>query len=434
MSLTIMMKLSGRRELLIQTIISFFCRALAAIAALITSLVIGRQLGAEGAGLYFLAFSIVSFVSAFSRLGLDNTIVRFCGAALPERNWGIIRTTVYKAILISSLVSFSLAIVLYYSADLLAESLFQKSELGAVLKLISPGIVGLSVLTLISMALQGTRRIPASILIQTIVVNLVLAIGLYIYSVSSPESAALAYSITTVLTVIFGCYLFFSNLERGSQVVSWQALFKSCMPLWIVVIMQQTVQWSGQFIAGSFVSTEEVAQLAVAQRTALLVSFVLMAVNMVVAPRYAAMFKQAKMAELEDMAITSTRIMIFLSIPVVTIMVVIPDYIMGLFGEGFSGGASLLQILAVSQFVNVMTGSVAYLLTMSGHEKELRNTALISGPVAIVLGLVLTPIYGVTGAAIATAIAISTQNIMAMWLVNKRLGFNTMAIWKKTNC
>jgi len=46
---------------------------------------------------------------------------------------------------------------------------------------------------------------------------------------------------------------------------------------------------------GTWVSSEEIVQLAVAQRTALLTSFVLMAVNLVVAPRFASMYKKGEM-------------------------------------------------------------------------------------------------------------------------------------------
>ncbi|KUJ82433.1 hypothetical protein AVO43_11495 [Microbulbifer sp. ZGT114] len=202
------------------------------------------------------------------------------------------------------------------------------------------------------------------------------------------------------------------------------------MPLWVVLMMGQLVQWSGQFVAGAYVDSGIVAQLAVAQRTAMLTSFVLMAVNLVVAPRFAAMYKQGQMKELHELAVTSVRLMVLSALPVVLFMVVFPEFLMSLFGEGFSKGAHLLQILVVGQFVNVATGSVGYLLSMSGHEKDLRNTVLISGPVAIGLALTLTPVWGATGSAVATALAVATQNLLAVWQVKRRLGINTLAVWR----
>jgi O-antigen/teichoic acid export membrane protein len=90
--------------------------------------------------------------------------------------------------------------------------------------------------------------------------------------------------------------------------ITWRELFASCGPLWIVVIMSQMVQWSGQFMAGAYVSSDALAQLAVAQRTAMLSSFILIAVNLVVAPRFANLYRNNDMLALENLAIKSVKL------------------------------------------------------------------------------------------------------------------------------
>ncbi len=191
------------------------------------------------------------------------------------------------------------------------------------------------------------------------------------------------------------------------------------------------VQWAGQLVSAAYVPPEELAILAVAQRTAMLTSFVLMAVNLVVAPKFAALYKQGKTEQLERIALKATKLMVLFALPIVGFMLIFPEGLMMLFGEQYKSGANLLRILAVGQFINVMTGSVGYLLSMSGHERDLRNVVFISGPMAMILALVLTPLYGVTGAATATAIALASQNLLAVVMVKRRLGFNTLAVWRK---
>ena len=176
---------------------------------------------------------------------------------------------------------------------------------------------------------------------------------------------------------------------------------------------------------------EQLAILAVARRTAILTSFILMAVNLVVAPKFAALYKQGKTNELESIALQATRLMVLFALPIVGFMLLFPEWLMWLFGEEYKAGANLLRILAVGQFINVMTGSVGFLLSMSGHERDLRNVVFICGPMAIILALILTPLYGVTGAAVATAIALASQNLLAVGMVKRRLGFNTLAVWRK---
>lgn len=417
-------------ELLLQTCLSVIVRILAALSLFFVSLVIGRKLGAGEAGYFFLAFSICSFLAAISRIGLDNTVLRFTGAAMPEGDWGVVQVVLNRALYVTLTVSIPVATGVYLFSDSLSVYIFDKPHLAPVLQGIAPGIVGLSLFTLIAMSLQGLRKIVASVVVVNIFLNVLLILIVLVIDIPSAAQVARVYSGAALLTVLFGLYLYFRSVEPGLGSISWAELFQSCMPLWIVVLMSQLTQFSGQFIAGAWVSSQELAQLAVAQRTALLTSFILMAVNIVVAPQFASMYKKGDMKELEKLALTSVKLMGVFALPIVLAMLLFSETIMGFFGEGFSQGSALLKILVIGQFINVITGSVGYLLTMSGHEKDYRNTVLISGPLALILGLSLVPMFGSTGSAIATAIAIASQNLIAVWWVRKRLGFNTLAVWK----
>ncbi|PCO04638.1 hypothetical protein AWR36_011520 [Microbulbifer flavimaris] len=433
---------SLQRSLVVNIGISFFVRALSAIALFLVSIFLGRLLGAFESGYYFLAFSVITFLAGMCRMGLDNSVLRFVSAASSDKDWSLAQSVMVKGLVLTGLSSIFVALTLYFGSDYFARVVFSKPQLGGVFSAMAPGIIGLAFFTLFAMGLQGLHKIVASIMTLNIFSNAFLICLLFGLGVSSAIDAANAYSIAAALAAVSGGYLWVVALRRrgfmptenrdknDTSRVSWTKLFHSCMPLWVVLMMGQLVQWSGQFVAGAYVDSGIVAQLAVAQRTAMLTSFVLMAVNLVVAPRFAAMYKQGQMKELHELAVTSVRLMVLSALPVVLFMVVFPEFLMSLFGEGFSKGAHLLQILVVGQFVNVATGSVGYLLSMSGHEKDLRNTVLISGPVAIGLALTLTPVWGATGSAVATALAVATQNLLAVWQVKRRLGINTLAVWR----
>ncbi len=185
--------------------------------------------------------------------------------------------------------------------------------------------------------------------------------------------------------------------------------------------MSLAVQWSGILIAGAMLSAEEVAQLTAAQRTAMLTSFVLMVVNMVVAPRYARLWKEGNIDRIRYLAKWSTRGMIIMVLPVVAVMVTWPEKVMGLFGEGFEEAAVLLMILAAGQFVNVATGSVGYLLNMSGHERDFNRVTFLSGPTTIGLSVIFCYYFGLIGVAMATALGVALQNLLGLFIVRVKL-------------
>ena len=417
---------ADNRDLLLSSAFAFVIRVFGAISGFAATFFIARHLGASESGYYFLAFSVVTVISAFSRAGLDNTVLRFTGSA-PDL---AVNTVLKSLLLILALSSFS-AIVLYFGAPYFSVAFFSKPELAPVLKFMSLGVIGLSTLTISAMALQGLRRVSASIFVLNIAVNLLLILSLYVFVEMSAAELAKTYAVSSFVVGAVGFGLFYVFRPRiAKSVISWRELFASCGPLWIVVIMSQMVQWSGQFMAGAYVSSEALAQLAVAQRTAMLSSFILIAVNLVVAPRFAKLYRDNDMAQLERLAIKSVKLISLFALPVIGVMLVFPSFLMSLFGSEFKEGAVLLQILAVGQFINAMTGSVGFLLMMSGHERDMRNVTLISGSLALLLTWFLTAQFNIIGAAIGTAIAVATQNLLAVYFVKKRLGFNTLAVWR----
>lgn len=414
------------RDLLFSSAVAFAIRILGALAGFIATFFIARQLGAEESGHYFLAFSVVIVASAFSRVGLDNTVLRFTGGS-PE----LVVNVILKSMLLIFIVSAFSAAILYFGASYFAVHVFSKPELALVLRAMSIGVLGLSALTISAMALQGLRRVSASIFILNIAANLLLIASLFVISDVYAVQLAGVYALSSVLVGVLGFGFFYVFRPRVNQSsISWRELFASCGPLWIVVIMSQMVQWSGQFMAGAYVSSEALAQLAVAQRTAMLSSFILIAVNLVVAPRFANLYRNNDMVALERLAIKSVKLISLFALPIIGVMLIFPSFLMSLFGKEFSDGAVLLQILAIGQFINAVTGSVGFLLMMSGHERDMRNVTLVSGTLALLLTWFLTAQFAIVGAAIGTAIAVATQNLLAVYFVKKRLGFNTLAVWR----
>ncbi|WP_335986081.1 oligosaccharide flippase family protein [Spongiibacter tropicus] len=416
----------GYNDVLKASLLSVVVRILGAFAGFAATFNIALSLGVEESGYYFLAFSLISILAALSQLGMENMLVRFVGTDHAQGS-----SVLVKAVFASGVFSFLTAFILFISSSFLANNIFHKPDLEPVLAAMSLGVVGLALLTLCANALQGLHRVVASIFILNISVNLLLILAVLSGFVLKADTLARFYSVAAIFTAVTGMALFWRFKPKvPTAAVPWNVIWASCLPLWAVMIMSQMVQWSGQFIAGAYVSSELVAQLAVAQRTAMLASFVLIAVNLVVAPRFAALHRQGDMAGLESLAILSVKLIGVLALPVIGVMLIFPSWLMGLFGEGFAGGSQLLQILAVGQFINAITGSVGYLLIMSGHERDMRNVTLISGSTALILTWLLTIGFGATGNAVGTAIAVATQNLLAVYFVKKRLGFNTLAVWR----
>ena len=164
-----------------------------------------------------------------------------------------------------------------------------------------------------------------------------------------------------------------------------------------------------------------------ANRTAILISFTLLAVNSIAAPKFAALYKQGDTKALQKTVQQSAKLMTLSTGPILLLFLSIPNLIMEFFGPEFIEGTTALRILAIGQFVNVATGSVGYLLMMTGNERLLRNSLLAATLLYVTLNIILMPSFGLLGAAIATAISLVFQNLISAIFVWRRLGIVTFS-------
>lgn len=427
---------TDHKKTAINVLIAFFIRLLGAGMAFIFNLVIVKYLGAEQSGYFFLAFAIIMFLSAFSRLGFDNTILRFTGISFKSQQFNSIFAILRFAFSYVMPVALFISILLYLIAEPVAVYIFSKPEMTTTLKTAAPAIFGISVTTLLAMSLQAQQRLPSSICCQNILHLILTLIAIFYFEISTSVEVSAVFSGCLILSSLIFYRIWLKRLtnttfQKSEVLINKKEILRSANSNWLSIMMTQVIQWIGPLITGIWLMAEDVAYLSVAMRVAMLTSFILMAINLVVAPKFAALHASGDIKGLRSMALFSVRLLIITSIPIVLIMFLFPEVLMGLFGNDFVSASGLLQILVLGQFINVITGSVGYLLIMSGHERDLVNITLLSGIIMVVLTLSFTKSFGVTGCAVAIALCTSFQNLFAVYYVRKRLGFNTLLFWQK---
>jgi len=420
------------REIIHGSFIGLGVKALSAISIFLMNIMVARTLGAAEAGLFFLGFTLVTVAAAVGRLGLDQGIVRFVAASQVTNSIGTLHGAYRKAITWVAIASFGIALLGWFSVDWLVNNLFKQPGFESVLRSILIAIPLVALYTMQAQGLQGLKQIAKSMLTLNVLVPVILLLFMFIAPTTSAKVTVQYFNIACLLTLSIGWLFWLKSAPKTEKVENFSSsqMRAICMPLWVVVILSQVVQWSSQLMLGAWGTSEEVAFFSTAQRTAMLTSFVLFAVNAIAAPKFAAMHAQGDIEGLKRMALWSVRLMLLAAVPALLIMLLVPEWLMSFFGDEFRAASGALMILALGQFVNIATGSVGYLLSMTGHEQELRNNAILSAITGFLLGLILIPNFGLLGATIATAVAIASQNLLGAYQVRRHLGFNTLVFWK----
>jgi O-antigen/teichoic acid export membrane protein len=424
---------SDFREVLLGGFAAIAVKIAAGISLYGMTIILSRQLGPEEAGIFFIVFALTTILAAIVRLGLDNTFVRFIAAARAQSRWGPVIYLYRTGLVCSFAASALLSVVIFYAAAPLARGVFGIPALSDTLRVMALTLPLSSYYVLTARGLQGLKRITLSIALLTLSVPFSASLS---FLVATPADALEAARLFLVAHIIAACAAYFLWPSPPTSCVvptriPTSELLASALPLLIVFGMTQVAMWAPSLLLGVWHAPESVAVFNAAQRTSLLVAFVLGAVNSIIAPKFAELHQRKDVPGLRRTAIRWARLLSLLAVPVVAAMVLAPDLWMSIFGPDFRVGANALSVLAVAQFVNVSTGSVALLLAMTGNEKLLQINAIASALATVSLSVALIPSFGLTGAAVASAVGVATLNLLAVVQVKRVFKFNMLALWTR---
>ncbi len=413
---------------------SFSGRILGAVSALIAAFVVTTTLDVGDSGIFFLSLGFAIFFSHLLRFGLDNFVLKKCSIYLSESSF----RQFLSIVLVSALVCLAGSMLIY--SVLIASEWVISYQYMEYLLLVYPAGIAIALLGIIAHSLHAAGFVFTGAVTNTSLHYLVFALFVWLFAPDNAADvillfAAACYS-SLLLQVVIALFLYTLSGIRFSEWrqiqilnVDYGEIYRTTLPLWLVVIAQQLSQWGGQFISSVYVAEEELALLAIAMRIALLVPMILTAVNMVVSPRFAALYHKGDMKKTEEVLTKSLKLLAVVSLFVFLNMVFFGDAVLGIFGTQYVEAAGLLSILVCGQLVNALTGPSGKLLMMSGFEKDVRNSSMLIAVFGLVVSLYLIAMYGVYGAAISTALTIATQNIAFAFLVKYRLRINLVKIY-----
>lgn len=403
----------------------------AAAATLGLSVVLGRKIGATGTGIYYFAFTIVSVAAVVGRVGLDNVVTRLIAAACADGHWSRARSIHREGLLLTSLGATAVSLFMYAGAPLISSFVPSTPEAVDALRLMSLAIVPTCLAAMYSQSLQGMKRIPSAMAVRSLWTRVLTLVGmLFVSADQGAAGAAVALLAASVLTAAIGAAHWraepLSKWRGEGAPVRASELLGSGVPLLWVTLMNMTPTFVPTLLLGHWAGTGDLGVYSIAQRIAFLPGLLLIAVTSIVAPMFAGFYQRGDMASLERVARGAAALTSVVALPFIAVLVFFPGPLLSIVGEEFRAGAAVLAMLAVGQYINVATGSVGNVLMMTGKEKVIRNITVGAAAVNVVLCLLLIPAFGMLGAAVATAIAMGGQNLVAAAAVSRTLGISTL--------
>lgn len=413
------------KEVVIGASSALVLRILGAGLSFALSVVLSRMLGASSVGRYFLALSIVTIAIVISRVGLDNTLLRFVSASASTGEWNAVKGLYIKSIQLTLAASSILTIIIMAFAPWIGPTLFDEPSLTLPLRLMALSIIPTALFTIVAQMLLGLKRTKEGITVLSVLAPAFCLLGAIVLVPSwRVRGAAAAYSIAAIFTLIIALWRWRGatpQITRLSGYFSTVKLLQSSVPLFWVSLSQLIVTLSAIIILGIWSTNAEVGIYGAASRMVVLLNFLVLAVTSIASPKFAVLYQKGDMHALASLAKNSTKLLILASSPIFAILFLMPERVMGLFGPEFASGATVIVILAAGQLFNIMTGTAGNVLMMCGYERLVRNTLGVSVVVCIGFSFLLIPSMGMVGAAIANAVTVAVENLIMLTLVRRKV-------------
>lgn len=218
------------------------------------------------------------------------------------------------------------------------------------------------------------------------------------------------------------------SVPEATPTYDYAGWFKISLPLLAGGISEIITLNADVLLLNLYRPPEEIGIYYAAAKTTALALFVLYAVGTAYAGRIAAASALGNRAEIETLVGQAVR-WTFIPSAAVTLAILAAGYpVLASFGDGFTDAYPLMFILAAGILTKASMGPSELILNMLGHQRASALSMATAAVLSVALNLLLIPIWGVTGAAIATATAIVSMSVIN-WAAMRRLeGLNLFVL------
>lgn len=408
-------------------------RGLSILIGVALSVLLARGLAPEGYGAYLFTLTIAQFLAMPILAGLPTLVVREVavarGSGDAEGLAGILRWS----------AGFILATFLIVAGVAATFLLFREGVEGAmsIYALALPLVLALAFLRMGSALVQGYEHpffgnlgdglIRPALLLG--LVSLVAASGIL-----SPVVVLWlhVFSATTAASFVFGYWLLkCRDREAARRPVPRYETRKwlgSLVPLSLVTAAGLINSRLDILMLGFLSVVEDVALYGIAMQLASLVVMGQTAVNAIVAPKIARIYRRSDLPEMHRMISHAARLSATIALVVfLAILLLGAQVIEALLGQDYAEAWHIALILCGGHLVSSTMGPVGKVMSMTGNERTMARLVWLSAFANALLNLILVPIHGATGAAIATVMAqLLRQAFMVYWSATRLRIYTTV--------
>jgi O-antigen/teichoic acid export membrane protein len=407
-------------------ILLFGLKMVGCVLGFAMQLILARLLGVSAFGIFATAISAAGLFAIVGSCGLPLTAVRFLPGYVALGHGQLVRGFLKT----TGVMSVSGAFI-GIAAFLVASQIVRDEGVAFALALAAPLAFVFSLsqtATGLLLALQRPvqSEIPMAVIRPLVVMGL--AFGMMTFSASRLNEVSAVLAVIVGTTVALALMIWW--LTKAIRPIAMPAASATDLRAWFSssIVMILLVGGIGlnerldvMFVAG-LANTTDAGIYSVAARFAQLISLAPAAVSARAIPIFAETWSRGDGATLGKAAVLTSRTSFALAVGLGIVMVAGGGMLLGWFGTAFKQGSPALWFLVVGHVTMAAAAAAAPALIASGREWKAAAVLAATLGLNAALNLVLVPVFGMTGAAVATAVSMSATGLCLTLLVRRELG------------
>ncbi|MDX8440218.1 lipopolysaccharide biosynthesis protein [Mesorhizobium australafricanum] len=415
------------------SLIAFSIRIISAFIAFVSQVLMARWMGSFEYGISVLVWVTMVIVGNLACLGFHTSVIRFI-PEYRERGMlaelrGIVLASRLFVLVASTLIAGLGALGVWLASDWI-ENYY-----------VIPFILGVICLPMIALGdlLQGLARanswallaLSPTYLVRPVLILAFMALMLGLHYVPDAKTAIFASIAATYVTTLGQLMAVTSRMEKkiptGPMAVHFGPWILVSLPIFLVESFFFLLTNADVLMVGAYLEPNDVAVYFATVKTLALVHFVYFAVKAGVAQRYA-QFTHGEPHRLATFARETVSWTFWPSLLMALLVLALGEPMLVLFGPEFTAGYPLLFLLVLGVVARAAVGPCESLLTMSGNQNICAAVYAMTLCLNIGLNVLLIPLFGLWGAAIATSLAMVFEASALSFTVWRKLGI-VMAIF-----
>ncbi|MBP1911662.1 flippase [Thermococcus stetteri] len=386
----------------------------------LSRMIIARYFSTGEYGVFNLALTVLSIALVIATLGFQNSLPREV-AVYREREPSRVKALISTALIIVAVNSLVLTVLLVILSGEIS-LIFHDERLLHALKVVAFALPFSALTGVIISTTQGFGRVREKVYFQNIIrpavwlalVSLMAFLNLPLSSIFWVYVLTQAATFSAMLLEVFRIGIltskagFHPNREIGVKLV------KFSVPLMLTGIAGFIMTWTDTLMLGYYESSDVVGLYNAAAPLARLLPVFLNSAAFLYPPIISQLYVQRKMSEMKRTYQILTKWIFLLTLPLFSVMFLFPEATISfLFGSKYVSTSSALQILALGFMFHTFLGLNGLSLLVIGESKFIMVSGLVSAVFNVILNAFLIPIYGMEGAAVATAVSYFIGNVLS---------------------